>query len=142
MEQLFLGHSRDRRTAQRDKIACNKTTSKRTIGSIRVTISCKTERRVSTKKNPLARTTLKIENHPDGSIPMVLLRDLHELSESAYNISQLRTSESKINELFDQPMISIRRSKGKTHSFSEMVIQLHRSRGRLCTRESDLRDNL
>lgn len=111
MEQLFLGLSRGGRTAQRDKIACNRKTSKRTTGSIRVTISCKTERRVSTKKNPLARTTFKIENHPEGRILMVLLRDLHELSKSAYNISQLITSESKINELFDQLTISITRSK-------------------------------
>lgn len=59
---------------------------------------------------------------------MVLLGSLHELSQCMHDISQFRTSESKINYLTNQTAITIKKGKYWTNNLRKKMIRLHRSR--------------
>lgn len=127
---LFFCVPRDRRSAQGDKIIGDRTSSDGTTGPVGITISHQFKDSISTKKNPLPKIAFREDNNANGSIPMFLMRRLHELGQCINCISKVRPSNVQIYDFANQEMISIRLCKEVPSCLCQLMIR-HKKSGDL-----------
>lgn len=76
---LLLGFPRNRGKAKRDEEISQQSLSDRTTSPIGITVNPQLEIRIRSKKYTLPRTTFKVKKNMNSSIPVFLLRLIHEL---------------------------------------------------------------
>lgn len=119
---LFLGIPRNGGFTHGDEISSDRTTSDRATSSIIITCS-QNKRRIRWQKKAQAKISFQIVNDTKSGVQMCCSRFLRELSKSMNNLSEFRMSETKIDELVDQPFISAQHGKETSRSFGLHVIR-------------------